>query len=78
MSAVQDIYRWRVEWKCAGRHPNEFKPFSTFKEYPSEALESYNECLKRPGCIEARIVERLTRIRQAERIVDPEELQGRV
>lgn len=78
MSEVKDVYTWRVEWKCAGRHPNEFKPFCKFKEYPSEALASYEECLSRPGCIEARIVERLTRTRQAERIIDAGELKGRI
>jgi hypothetical protein len=78
MSAVKDVYSWRVEWKCAGRHPNEFKPFCKFKEYPSEALASYEDCLNRPGCIEARIVERLTRTRQAERIIDAAELKGRI
>lgn len=77
MSEVKDVYTWRVEWKST-RHPNEFKPFSASKEYPSQALASYEECLKRPGCIEARIVERITRTRRAERIIDPAELMGRI
>lgn len=77
MSTVKDTYSWRVEWKCS-KHPNEFKLFCASKAYPSEALAMYEECIKRPGCIEARIVERLTRVRQAERIIGPDELQGRV
>lgn len=68
---------WRVEWKCS-HHPNEWKPFSTFKEYPSEAMGSYEECLKRPGCIAARIVEREVITEERREIIPPEQLQGRI
>lgn len=68
---------WRVEWKNS-RHPNQFKLFAAGKSYPSEALASYNECLQRPGCIEARIVQRNITTEINESVIDPEELRGKI
>ena len=69
--------QYRVEWKCS-RHPNEWKPFSRSKDYASEALYSYEECLKRPGCIAARVVERVFHTIEEQYIVPADELRGRV
>lgn len=68
---------WRIEWKNS-RHPNQFKLFAAGKTYPSEALASYNECLQRPGCIDARIVQRNIITEISEVVIDPAELQGRI
>lgn len=68
---------WRIEWRTTG-HPNQFKLFAAGKSYPSEALASYNECLQRPGCIEARIVQRNIITEINESVIDPEELRGKI
>ena len=74
---VEQKVQWRIEWRNS-RHPNQFKLFAAGKTYPSEALVSYNECLQRPGCIEARIVQRNITMKVSEAVIDPAELQGRI
>ena len=68
---------WRIDWRSS-RHPNQFKLFAAGKAYPNEALASFNECLQRPGCIEARIVQRNITTEIVETVIDPEELKGRI
>lgn len=74
---VERKVQWRVEWKC-DRHPNQFKPYSTFKNYPSEVLYSFERCLQAPGCIEARIVQRFITTETVDEVIDPAGLQGRI
>lgn len=77
ITVTKTVHAWRVEWKTS-RHPDEWRPFSTFKEYPSDTLGSYWEALKRPGVLDARIVERVTVTQKTERVVSAEELRGRI
>lgn len=70
-------YSWRVEWKSKS-FPNDWLLFSKGKLFPSEALASYQEVVKRPGCIAARIIERELRTTDIRREVSPDDLKGRI
>ena len=70
-------YSWRVEWKLKD-FPNDWMLFNRGFLFPSQALASYEEALKRPGCIAARIIERELRTTDIRREVFPEDLKGRI
>ena len=72
-----NAYSWRVEWKLKD-FPNDWMLFNRGFLFPSQALESYQEALKRPGCIAARIIEREIHTTDIRREVSPEELKGRI
>ena len=71
------VYSWRVEWKLKS-FPNDWLLFNRGFLFPSEALASYLEAVKRPGCIAARIIEREVRTTDIRREVLPEDLKGRI
>jgi hypothetical protein len=70
-------YSWRVQWKTKD-FPNDWLLFSKELHYPSEALASFEEAAKRPGCLAVRIIERELHTTDIRREVSPEDLKGRI
>ena len=68
---------WRVEWKIKD-FPGDWLLFCRSKTFPSEAVSAYEEAIKRPGCIDARIVERVVTTTEEIYEVSVESLKGRV